>query len=452
MSNVVDDAIGITNKGSQVAVKYTPNFAKNTLTGIKHMGAWGVGLATDNKFAKWAANKSTELENKVRTGAKMMFNAGFGKSDGSGGIKTVGDYTKTDSVTQVMIIIIFILFFLIFFWCYKKIGLNDKNCNTIEKVYNKFPLISSIDPKNPLYQNKLRDYYIKTAYNCCAGGNFKNDFVNLCALRNCIKQGARCLDFEIYSVNNKPVVAVSSASNVHVKESYNAIGFDKAMDAISKYAFSGSNCPNPKDPLILHFRIMTNSMKIHDEIAKELYNNLQDKLLGKQFSYENTGKNIGSYPINLLMDKVIIMVDKKNPLFTTSMLNEYVNITSNSAFVRLLRYNDVVYCPDKDELIEYNQQNMTISLPNLSPNNKNYSAALVQTYGCQMIGMSFQNFDNNLQYYTQIFDDAGSAFVLRPDIYRYVPVFVAEPPKQDPKLSFADVTFLVHPDLPPKNI
>ena len=32
-------------------------------------------------------------------------------------------------------------------------------------------------------------------------GSYKNDYVNLCALKSCIKQGARCLDFEIYSVN-----------------------------------------------------------------------------------------------------------------------------------------------------------------------------------------------------------------------------------------------------------
>lgn len=393
-------------------------------------------------------SKMNDLINKVRTGPQFTFNAGLMKN-GKAVVKTIGDITGAqDSISQIMILIIVLLFFIIFFWCFLKFGLNQKNCMTISKVYNKFPLISSISAENPNYQYKLRDYYIKTAYNCCAGGNFKNDFVNLCALRNCIKQGARCLDFEIYSVGNKPVIAVSSESNFNIKESYNTLSFAKAMEAIENYAFSGSSCPNPADPLILHFRIMTNSTAIHDSMAKDLYNTLQQRLLGKRFSFENTGKNIGAYPLKKLMGKVIIMVDKSNPLFSNSILNEYVNIASNSAFVRLLRYNDVIFCPDKEELLEYNKQNMTIALPNLSADNNNYSAALVSTYGCQMIGMSFQNFDANLQYYTQMFDDAGSAFVLRPERYRYVPIFIPEPPRQNPELTFANKSFSVNPDLP----
>ena len=39
--------------------------------------------------------------------------------------------------------------------------------------------------------------YIKTAYNCCSGGNYKNDYVDLCVLKNILKQGVRGLDFEI---------------------------------------------------------------------------------------------------------------------------------------------------------------------------------------------------------------------------------------------------------------
>ena len=48
----------------------------------------------------------------------------------------------------------------------------------------------------------LRDYYIKTAYNCCCGGEFKNDYVSTDALKKCISQGARVLDFDIYSIND----------------------------------------------------------------------------------------------------------------------------------------------------------------------------------------------------------------------------------------------------------
>ena len=67
----------------------------------------------------------------------------------------------------------------------------------------------------------LLQYHMKTAYNCCAINSSKNSFVNECALKYCIDQGARCLDFEIYSVDDRPVVGVSSKTgNTNMKESF----------------------------------------------------------------------------------------------------------------------------------------------------------------------------------------------------------------------------------------
>jgi hypothetical protein len=430
---VFDTSAQIVNKGAQVANAVTPRFAKRGLTNAKRVGEWGVNLFANSKLGQWAADKTYELGKKVRTGAAYSFNALPG-----GAVKTIGDLGKYDKISQVMIIIIGFLFFVLFWWSFNKMDLDKSNCTKLDKVYKAFPLISNINPENPTYKDtRLRDFYIKTAYNCCSGGSYKNDYVNLCALKSCIKQGARCLDFEIYSVNNLPVIAVSTVTDFNIKESYNSVPFAKAMEVISIYAFSGGNCPNPNDPLILNFRIKSNIKSIHDAMAKALYNTLGERLLGKQFSYETTGKNIGSYLISKLMGKIVVIVDKSNPLFTSSLLNEYVNIASNSAFIRLLRYREVEFTHDKDELIFYNQQNMTIVLPELSGDNTNFSAALAQTYGCQMIAMSFQNFDNNMQYYTKFFDDAGSAFVLRDDMYRYKPVFIPAPIPQKKCNTFA---------------
>ena len=419
---------------------------KAGLSSIENAGTAAINKITNSKAGRFFADKTSEFASKVRTGVGKTFNAGLVNTVDE--IKSFGDLAKTDSITQVMIVIIFLLFLMIFIWSVNKIGLNKKNCANIDEVYSKFPLISSISDNNDNFKNyKLRDFYIKTAFNCCSSGKFKNDFVNLCALRNCIRQGARCLDFEIYSVDNQPVIAASSNLDFNVKETYNTILFSRAMETVSNYAFSGSNCPNPKDPLILHFRIMTSSTKIHDEIAKQLYDTLSDRLLGKNFSYENNGKNIGSYPLLKLKEKVIIMVDKANPIFVSTLLNEYVNITSNSAFVRMLRFSEVKYTHDPDDLKHYNKQNMTIVLPDISPNNKNYSHRLASIYGCQMIGLSFQNFDDYMKDYTQIFDSTGYAFILKPENLRYVPVFIPKPPDQDPKLSYAEKPFVVNDSL-----
>ena len=152
---------------------------------------------------------------------------------------------------------------------------------------------------------------------------------------------------------------------------------------------------------------------------------------------ENDGLNLGGYQLNLLMGKVIIMADKSNPIFTGTRLYEYINIASKSVFVRSLRYNDLLYSPDPEELTYYNKENMTIVLPDVSSTNNNFSPTLAKSYGCQMSGMSFQNFDQNMQYYTQMFDESGSAFILKDVKYRYVPIFIQKPPPQNPDYSYA---------------
>ena len=49
-----------------------------------------------------------------------------------------------------------------------------------------------------------------------------------------------------------------------------------------------------------------------------------------------------------------------------------------------------------------------------------------------MVGMSFQNFDNNMEFYDLFFDNDGYAFVLKPESLRYVPVTI-EAPSPPPK-------------------
>ena len=284
----------------------------------------------------------------------------------------------------------------------------------------------------------LYDYYIKTAYNACSGGSYKNDFVSTDVLKAIIKQGVRCLDFQIYSIDNKPVVAVSTQKDFFIKESWNNIPFNQAMDTISNYAFSNGTCPNPKDPLILHFRIMSNNVKIYDSMATIISNSFksQSLLLDPKFSFESNGQNIGAIPIINLMGKVIIIVDKMNPLFEGTSLDEYVNIASNSIFMRSLQYHDVRYTPDMNELINFNKKNMTICLPDLGEYPTNPSAPLAMNYGCQMVAMCFQNNDTNLSFYNDEFNNYGSAFIVKPMSLRYIPVNAPIPPPPGENLSY----------------
>lgn len=338
-------------------------------------------------------------------------------------------------IGTIILILIVLLFFGI--WGYRTMRRNSANCGDLSHTYPNFPTISTINSSDPKYGYNLRDYYIKSAYNACCAGNFKNDFVNICGLKNAIKQGARCLDFEIYSLNDEPIIATSSVSDYYTKETYNSVDFGEAMGIISNYAFSNSTCPNSGDPLILNFRIMSNNKPIYDKMAHELYTNLSDRLLDKQYSYEFKGKNLGAEPIKKLMGKVIIMVDRANPMFQQTKLNEYVNQASGGAFMRSYTFSQVKNVQDMDELIEYNKKSMSIVRPDLSGKNANGSSQLIMQYGCQIIGMSFQNNDEYMKYYTSFFNQSNSAFVLKPEKLRYIPVTIPVPPEQNPEYSYA---------------
>lgn len=343
---------------------------------------------------------------------------------------------ETSIIKAISWTIIIVIIILMIVYGTRTLKRNKSNCNKIESLYPNFPLISSINPNQENYKYNLRDYYIKTAYNACSPGTLKNDFVNVCALKNAIKQGARCLDFEIYSLNNKPVIAVSSVNDFYTKGTYNSVNFNEAINLISIYAFSNGTCPNPEDPLILNFRIMSNNKIIYDDMAKIIQENLQSRLLGKQYSYEFDGKNLATEPIKNFMGKVIIIVDRKNPIYEQTALDEYVNIASYSAFLRSYSFGQLKNIQDFNELIEFNKQKMSIVIPDKSSNSKNVAPALAMTYGCQFVGMPLQLRNTSTDYYNKYFNDQTSAFVLKPPELRYIPVTIPTPPPPDPKLSY----------------
>lgn len=331
-----------------------------------------------------------------------------------------------------------------------KINLGKTNCDIIKEVNKKITptKITSAwtTSRSPDYIGKnLRDFYIKTAYNCCASGQFKSDYVDICALRNVIKQGVRCLDFEIFCVENTPVVGVSSIDIIGVKQSYNSIPITVVLKEINNIAFSETAgiCPNPKDPLILHFRIKTNNPNILNILASEIAENLGDKLLPISFMKECNGSNLTSKPIQNFLGKVIIMVEKNNKsnsmplLYQSKNLWELTNVTTNSVFIHEKRFMDIKNTNDIETITNFNKKNMTIVLPDLSVSNANYISTVPQALGCQFMAMNFQNYDNNLIAYNELFEKKQSAFVPKPKQLLYIPVTTTAPPPLSNDLSYA---------------
>lgn len=351
------------------------------------------------------------------------------------------DFNKKTQVRLIIFTIIAINLFGLFFYLYRKSTYLSSHCGDIDYIYNDIGKVGNFNVGDPENKGKmLRDYYIKTAYNCCAIGNFKNTYVSTCALKQVIRQGARCLDFEIYSVDDMPVVAVSSQEDYNIKESFNDIPLLDALKVVEQYAFSGGTCPNANDPLLIHFRLKTVHKGTIVQIAEALLQTVHSRLLGKEYSYEFQGNNLGTITMDKLMGKVIIIVDKSNNRFESTKLDEYVNICSNAMFMRALRNYSVKYTPDMNELIDYNKKQMTLTMPDLSSKDTNSPASLHMKYGCQLVGMCYQNYDSNMEFYEAFFAENKSAFVLKPSNLRYTQVKIDVPPPQDPALSYASRT------------
>ena len=340
--------------------------------------------------------------------------------------------------------LIFFLMGCMAYYIYYKYALLPKSCKLLNK--KKAPALNSnwitTASSDPSSQFLLRDYYVKTAYNCCSTGNFSNDYVSTCALQNAIKMGCRCLDFEVYGYKGQPIISTSLSDDKCIKETYNSVPFDEAMSTIATNAFSTNStvCPNPNDPLLLLFRIKTNDVEVLNSMAESISSNLKDRLM-PEYNHEYGGKNICAEPMIKFAGKVIVVVEAIPLLYQpgAEKMYEVTNLTSN-AFLRILKVFDVLNSPDITELTTFNKQYMTIVIPDDSMSVNNYDPMPPSLAGCQAMAMSFQLLrDGNLDVYNDWFQagPSKSAFLLKPADLMFKPQTIPVPKPQNPALSFA---------------
>ena len=333
-------------------------------------------------------------------------------------------------------------------WYYKtQIGKKDSNITKMENIYNSqdfAPQLSSINTADPKYEQPLLNFYIASSYNSCCAGDFQDSYVSLEPLEQIIFHGARVLDFEIYSMDGKPVVGASSTPNVNIKGTYNSIPIDNALRTISQLAFSSAKCANPNDPLFLHFRIKSNRKDIYPQLAAAITENFAGRLMDARFSYEGRKmddgetENITLQPLKDLMGKVIIMAYQENDNYKDmdNTFYELVNLGSNSIYFRQLRNHEVQYSSNADTLKEENKSSLALTMPDWSDLNNNVKIVLHHTLGCQMVCMNYQNMDRNMKYYLNFFNDEGSAFVPKPAYLCKKIAKLSCPTPPDEKLSF----------------
>lgn len=343
------------------------------------------------------------------------------------------------SNTQVVAIFVIVIVVISVIWIVGYVRTQQtkpsKNASRMEEILKKYPpKMSSLNINNAEYQHKLRDYRILTSFNSCCGGSKMNDYVSKEALENVIRMGARCLDFEIYNVNNTPVVAASTEKSVFIKQTYNDIPFAEVMKMVGEMAFANRYAPNHREPLLISLRIKSNQREIYDKMAKDIQQSLGRYLLGPMYGYENNGEDMGKVPIKDLMEKAIIIVDVANPVYRETKLEELINIGANSPFLRMEHSRDVVYTHNYHDNIEYNKKHMSYCIPDLK-SNENEHMDFKWKCGIQMVGLEFQHDDTGFKYIYSKFQ-GKHGFILKDKVLRFIPNTIDEPKKQNKDLSY----------------
>ena len=235
----------------------------------------------------------------------------------------------------ILSVIVLVLTTYVLILVFNKILTKGENCKYEEPLYNN---LQNIDGNN---DDKLKNFYIKTAYNCCS---VSDKWVNICALKYTIREGCRCLDFEIFDVNGKPVIGTTLAQNGTEKDSYNHLPLSDVLETINEYAFNRIEIRNWTDPLLLNFRIKSTSVNVYDKMADSIYDILNTRLLDTTYSYYNRDISLNAnierendasvFDTNLseFINKIIIMSSDCNlTTMNKSTLRELVNVVGGKS-------------------------------------------------------------------------------------------------------------------------
>ena len=104
---------------------------------------------------------------------------------------------KEGFVTRILFSMIIVLIIAVLWYYFRMRNLLNRECSLMDEIFSTLDgSISSLNSSDPNCKYTFKDYYIKTAYNCCSPGTYKNDYVSTCSLKNALKQGVRGLDFE----------------------------------------------------------------------------------------------------------------------------------------------------------------------------------------------------------------------------------------------------------------
>lgn len=294
----------------------------------------------------------------------------------------------------------FLVVWAVIYFLYKS-TIQSRKCSSLKgKLPDKSNTLGISEPD--LLNTPLYKFYIKTAYNCCSLGDYANDYVGTCILSSIIKQGVRCLDFEVFSIDDIPVIATSTTNSYHEKETYNSLPVSQVLSIISDKAFSGETSPNSGDPLFIHLRIKSNNVKMFWALNETL----------SKIPNVYVGEVKPSTKLSSLMGKVIIIVNNSNKAYLAS--GSVHNMISGTGPFYMYKYEDIQNLTPAETKEMRKPMAMTLVVPSKGNNPDNIDLNKIIKLKCNMVAMRYQHDDPQLVNYNKLFET--SAFILKTDV------------------------------------
>ena len=274
---------------------------------------------------------------------------------------------------------------------------------------------------NRYKKRRLCDFYIASAFRPYLGKRQYFEYMDLSILQKILQNGVRSIYVDVYNSNlgkhAEPVISTGLQKG-QWKFSLNTITFNSLCEMIGRVCFSPGYVNNYDEPFILILNLNLNrNMNSLNQMRNSIYKYLIRYVLPNQYLYGRG--DISQITMEELFRKIVIISGQG---YKDSSLEEFINYSWDHEAVKKINYSSLL--PEEDNvdrvqidgnaLKNFNKNNLTIVTPyeDVVLDTKNYDPSLFWETGCQIVLMSYQNIDENLNEYIEKFKN--NSFVLKP--------------------------------------
>ena len=302
----------------------------------------------------------------------------------------------------------------------------DLKIQEMDKLYNeglKQPKIANVDEESDskneikfdeidVNKHTLCDVYINSSAKTFLSNKQILDYVSKDVFFHVIKLGARYVELDIF-VNGEGALVVSSGLFTgNWRLTLNEIYLEEFIKEIPEKVFKRETISNYRDPFILFLKL--NIKKEYMNLVHKIITSYMSKyLLTRGYSTgepKETKKNPLELTLKELEFKILLLTDG---MINNTKLTEIINLRVGPHLKRMT-YKDLEGL-NKDRLEElknYNQNNLTIVVPNPSIYSINSNPTLAWDNGCQIVALNHQRLDDNVMRNIAKFRE--KSFTLKP--------------------------------------